>query len=115
MVVYISTKFHENILNGIRNTERIRNVNGRTDGRADGRTDGGHDIMRPIFDGRIKKAHLLVFRLSYVLLHVMSLFLSFLISCLKVGSCSFEYIIMLLILFSKLSESTFYKEISKFQ
>ena len=43
------------------------------DGQTDGQTDGGHDIMRPIFDGRIKKAHLLVFRLSCVLLHVMSI------------------------------------------
>ena len=37
------------------------------------------------------------------------------VSDLKVGSWSFEGTIILLILFSKLSESTFYKEISKFQ
>ena len=50
MMVYICTKFHENILNGIRVMERTRKVNGRTDRR----TDGGHDIIRPVFDGRIK-------------------------------------------------------------
>ena len=32
MVVYICTKLHENILNGIRVMERTRKVNGRTDG-----------------------------------------------------------------------------------
>ena len=37
---YICTKFHENILNGIRVMERIRKVNGWTDGRPDRRTDG---------------------------------------------------------------------------
>ena len=51
MMVYICTKFHENILNGIRVMERTRKVNGRTDRQ----TDGGHDIIRPVFDGRIKK------------------------------------------------------------
>ena len=59
MKVYICTKFHENILNGIRVMERTRKVNGRTDGRpdrqTDGWTDGGHDIIRPVFNGRIKK------------------------------------------------------------
>ena len=34
---------------------------------------------------------------------------------LKVGSWSFEYIIILQKIFIKLLESTFYKEISKFQ
>ena len=47
------------ILNGIRVMERTRNIKGRTDGqidgRTDGRTDGGHDIIRPVFDGRIKR------------------------------------------------------------
>ena len=37
------------------------------------------------------------------------------IGALKVGSLGFECIIILLVYFSKLSESTFYKEISKFQ
>ena len=50
MMVYICTKFHENILNGIRVMERTRKVNGRTDGR----TDEGHGMIRPVFDGRIK-------------------------------------------------------------
>ena len=44
MMVYICTKFHKNILNGIIVMERTRKVNGRTDGR----TDGGHDIIRRI-------------------------------------------------------------------
>ena len=51
MMVYICTKFQENILNGIRVMEQTRKVNGRTDGQR--RTDGGHDIIRPVFDGRI--------------------------------------------------------------
>ena len=50
MTVYICTKFHENIMNGIRVIERTRKVNGRTDRR----TDGRHDIIRPVFDGRMK-------------------------------------------------------------
>ena len=50
MMVYICTKFHENILNGIRVMELTRKVNGRTDRQ----TDGRHDIIRPIFDGHIK-------------------------------------------------------------
>ena len=58
MMVYICIKFHERILNGVRVMERTRKVNGRTDGRpdrrTDARTDGGHDIIRPVFDGRIK-------------------------------------------------------------
>ena len=53
MVIYISTKFHENILKGIRVMERTRKVNGRTDGQTDGsphrRTDGGHDIKRRVY------------------------------------------------------------------
>ena len=54
MMVYICIKFHENILNGIRVVERTRKVNGQTDRQTDRRTDGGHDIIRPVFDGRIK-------------------------------------------------------------
>ena len=54
MMVYICTKFHEKILNGIRIMERTQKVNGRTDGCP----DGGHDIIRPVFDGRIKIAQL---------------------------------------------------------
>ena len=46
MMIYICTKFHENILNSIRVMERPRKVNGRTD---------GHDIIRPVLDGRTKK------------------------------------------------------------
>ena len=59
-MVYICTKFHENILNGIRVMERTLKVNGqtdrerRTDGRTDGRKDGRHDRIRPVFDGGIK-------------------------------------------------------------
>ena len=53
-MVHICTKYHENILNGIRVMERTRKVNGRTAGRTDGWTDGGHDIIQPVFDGRIK-------------------------------------------------------------
>ena len=45
MMVYICTKFHENILNGIRVMEPTRKINGRKDER----TDGGHDILRPVF------------------------------------------------------------------
>ena len=56
---YICTKFRENILNGIRVMEPTQKVNGRTDGRPDRRTDGhndgGHDIIRPVFDGRIMR------------------------------------------------------------
>ena len=51
MMVYICTKIHENIMNGIRGMERARKI---TDGQKDGWTDGGHDIIRPVFDGRIK-------------------------------------------------------------
>ena len=39
MMVYICTKFHENIMNGVRFMERTGNVNGRTDGRPDRQTD----------------------------------------------------------------------------
>ena len=46
MMVYICTKFHENILNGIRVMELTRKVNGWTDIR--------HDIIQPVLDGRIK-------------------------------------------------------------
>ena len=53
MMVYICTKFHENILNCIRVMERTQKDNGRTDGQTDGRTDGGHDIIRPADDRRI--------------------------------------------------------------
>ena len=97
IVVYISTKFHENILGGIKVIERTRfssekfhnslkNVGGvtvlvlctssddglylyqvslkyldrRTDRQTDRQMDGGHDIIRPVFDGRIK-----MFRQSY--------------------------------------------------
>ena len=56
MMVYICTKFHENILNCIRVMERTRKVNERKDGQMDVRTDGGHDKIRPVFDGRIKIA-----------------------------------------------------------
>ena len=48
MMVYICTKLHENILNGIRVMERTRKVNGWPDGQMDRQTDG------PVFDGRIK-------------------------------------------------------------
>ena len=43
MMVYICTKFHENILNGIRVIEQTRKVNGRTDGCPDVQTDGQTD------------------------------------------------------------------------
>ena len=46
MMVYICTKFHENILNGIRVMVRTRKVNGRTDGRPDRRTDRRPDGRR---------------------------------------------------------------------
>ena len=58
MMIYICTKFHENILNGIRVMERTRKVNGRTDRRTDGRTTGGYEIIQPVFDGRIKSIKL---------------------------------------------------------
>ena len=54
MMVYICTKFHENILNGIRVMEQTRKVNGGTDGQTARQTDGWHDIIQPVFDGRIK-------------------------------------------------------------
>ena len=54
MMIYICTKFHENILNGIRVMERTRKGNGGTNGRPDRRTDGGFNIIRPVFAGRIK-------------------------------------------------------------
>ena len=54
MMVYICTKFHENILNGIRVMERTRKVNGRMDIGM----DGGHNIIRHVSDGRIKNDHL---------------------------------------------------------
>ena len=50
MMVYICTKFYENNFYGIRVMKRTRKVEGRTDRR----TDGGHDITRPVFDGRRK-------------------------------------------------------------
>ena len=40
MMVYICTKFHENILNGIRVVERTQKVNRRTDGCPDRQTEG---------------------------------------------------------------------------
>ena len=40
MMIYTGTKFHENILNGIRVMELTRKVNGRTMGQTDVRTDG---------------------------------------------------------------------------
>ena len=51
IVVYICTKFHENILNGIRVMDRTQKL---TDGQMDGRTDGTDDTIRPVFDGSIK-------------------------------------------------------------
>ena len=54
MMIYICTKFHENILNGIRVMERTRKVNGRMDRQTDRPTDGWHDIIRPVFDGHLK-------------------------------------------------------------
>ena len=53
MMVYICTLLRENILYGIRVMERTRKVNGRTDRW----TDGGHNIIRPVFDGHIKRIH----------------------------------------------------------
>ena len=58
MMVYICTKFHQNILNDIRVMERTRKVNRRTDERPDRRTDGGQGIISLIFDGRIKLSQL---------------------------------------------------------
>ena len=55
MMVYICIKCHENILNGITAMERTRKDNARTDRLTDGRADGGHDIIRLVFDGRIKR------------------------------------------------------------
>ena len=40
MMVYICTKFHENIMNGIRVMERTRKVYGRTDGRPGTKIEG---------------------------------------------------------------------------
>ena len=41
MMIYICTKFHENILNGNRVTERTQKLtDGQTDGRTDRRTEG---------------------------------------------------------------------------
>ena len=54
MIVYICTKFHENILNGITVMERTQKVNGRMDRQMYGWMDRGHDIIRPVFDGHIK-------------------------------------------------------------
>ena len=53
MMVYICSKFHENILNGIRVMEGTLKVNGQTDVR----TDRGHDIIQPVFDRRIIIIH----------------------------------------------------------
>ena len=49
-MVYICTKFHENIMNGNRVMEQTQKVNRRTDRRMDGR----HNIIRPVFDRPIK-------------------------------------------------------------
>ena len=46
MMVYIYTKFHENILNGISVMERTRKVNGHSDGQTDVRTDRQTDGRR---------------------------------------------------------------------
>ena len=40
MMVYICTKFHENILNGIRVTEQTRKANGQIDRWTDRQMDG---------------------------------------------------------------------------
>ena len=40
MLVYIGVKFRENISNGFRVKERIRNYEALTDGWTDGQTDG---------------------------------------------------------------------------
>ena len=53
MMVYICAKFHENILNRITVMERTRKVNGWKDRP----TDGGHDIIRPVFYGRMKTVY----------------------------------------------------------
>ena len=50
MMVYICTKFRENILRNIRVMELTRTVNGRIDRQ----TDGRHDIIRHVFDGLIQ-------------------------------------------------------------
>ena len=46
MMVYIRTRFHENILNGIRVTKPTPKVTGQM--------DRGDDITQHVFDGRIK-------------------------------------------------------------
>ena len=46
-MVYICTKFHENILNGNRVMEQTRKVIRWK--------DGGHNIIQPVSDGRIKR------------------------------------------------------------
>ena len=48
-------------------------------------------------------------------IQVSRMFLKHSVHALKVGSWGFEGTIIFMILFSKLLESTFYKEISKFQ
>ena len=53
MMVYICTKFHENILNCIRVMEGTLKVNGQTDVQ----TDRGHNIIQPVFDGHIIIIH----------------------------------------------------------
>ena len=56
MIVYICTKFHENILKRIKVMERTPKANGWTeDGHPDRWMDGRHNIIRLVFDGRIKK------------------------------------------------------------
>ena len=71
MMVYICTKVHENILNGIRVMERTRKVNGRMDVRTDRRTDGGHDIIRPVFDTQNVQCSYLLFSARIVMINVM--------------------------------------------
>ena len=46
-MVYICAKFRENILNDNRVMEQHEKLTNR-------QTDGGHDIIRSVFDGRIK-------------------------------------------------------------
>ena len=49
MMVYICTKFHENILNRIRVMKWTRKVNGRTDGHSDGRRAHNMTCLRRVY------------------------------------------------------------------